>query len=178
MGRPKMLLPWGKSTVLQTVTGTLRAAGIGEILVITGAERQQVEDLVGQAAETVYNPNYESGEMLSSIQAGLDCRSGKAGAAMIALGDQPQMQLSTVQRILQAVQEKEAALVVPSHANHRGHPWLVGSQYWDEILEMQAPASMRDFFRRHEAEIHYVTVDTPSVLADLDTPEDYEQSKP
>ena len=42
MGEPKMLMPYGKSTVLQTVISTIQSAGIKDILVVTGGARQQV----------------------------------------------------------------------------------------------------------------------------------------
>jgi len=35
MGQPKMLMPWGKSTVIQTVISTIQDAGINDILVVT-----------------------------------------------------------------------------------------------------------------------------------------------
>jgi CTP:molybdopterin cytidylyltransferase MocA len=38
--------------------------------------------------------------------------------------------------------------------------------------------SPRDFLNEHKAEIHYVSVGDPGILADLDTPEDYLKSKP
>ena len=65
MGEPKMLMPWGKSTVLQTVISTFQASGIKDILVVTGGAHQQVESLIGKTVETVFNENYQSGEMLS-----------------------------------------------------------------------------------------------------------------
>jgi CTP:molybdopterin cytidylyltransferase MocA len=43
---------------------------------------------------------------------------------------------------------------------------------------MRPPASLRDFLNRHADEIHYVELDSSSVLQDLDTPEDYLKSKP
>jgi CTP:molybdopterin cytidylyltransferase MocA len=60
----------------------------------------------------------------------------------------------------------------------RGHPWLVTRQYWDEILHMQSPASLRDFLNRHAVDIRYVELDNSSILQDLDTPEDYLKSRP
>ena len=48
MGEPKMLMPWGKSTVLQSVISTFQASGINDILVVTGGARQEVESLVGK----------------------------------------------------------------------------------------------------------------------------------
>jgi hypothetical protein len=43
---------------------------------------------------------------------------------------------------------------------------------------MQSPQTPRDFLNAHAAEIHYVALDTPSVLEDLDTPEDYRRHAP
>lgn len=173
MGQPKMLLRWRESTVLQTVIAAFREAGIEDILVVTGAGAEQVEDLVAGSAQTVYNPEYIEGEMLSSIQAGLSARQGRAEAALIALGDQPQVKLETIQRILEAYHTSGAGIIMPSFENRRGHPWLVGARYWEEIRALRAPSSMRDFFRVHGDEIRYAAAPDASVLADLDTPEDY-----
>jgi CTP:molybdopterin cytidylyltransferase MocA len=60
----------------------------------------------------------------------------------------------------------------------RGHPWLVTRSLWKEILELRPPSTLRDFLNKYSDAIHYVTVDTPSILADLDTPEDYRKSHP
>jgi molybdenum cofactor cytidylyltransferase len=178
MGEPKMLMPWGKSTVLQTVVSAFQSAGVDEVLVVTGAMREQVEALVGRSVQTVFNAGYVEGQMLSSIQAGLTEKQREARAVLIGLGDQPQVQTRIVQRILQTYQRTNASIVVPSFEKHRGHPWLVGREHWDEILGMRAPETMRDFLNRHASQIKYLEVDTASILADMDTPDDYLKSKP
>ena len=67
---------------------------------------------------------------------------------------------------------------MPSFQMRRGHPWLVTRPFWNEILELKPPQSLRDFLNSHASEIQYVNVDTPGVLADLDTPDDYHRSRP
>jgi len=178
MGEPKLLLPWGKSTVLQTVVSVLQSAGVDEALVVTGAMREEVEALIGRSVQTVFNPAYAEGKMLSSIQAGLAEKQREARAALICLGDQPQVQVRSVQRILQIYHRTGASIVVPSFEKRRGHPWLVGREHWDEILAMKTPETLRDFLNRHASKIRYLEVNTPSVLADLDTPNEYLKSKP
>ena len=39
MGKPKMSLPWGKTTVIGQVVTVLVGAGLGEVLVVTGGGR-------------------------------------------------------------------------------------------------------------------------------------------
>jgi molybdenum cofactor cytidylyltransferase len=152
---------------------------VEEIVVVTGGAREQVESLVGRfQIRTVHNPGYETGEMLSSLQFGLSAMSSEVEAALIGLGDQPQVQEPTVLRLRQAFLERGSRLLVPSFQRRRGHPWLVARPLWNELLGMKTPESPRDFLNRHAGEIDYVEVDTPTILADLDTPEDYRTSRP
>ncbi len=178
MGQPKMLMPWGRSTVLQTVISTLQTAGVDDILVVTGGARKQIEMLIGKSVQTVFNENYVQGEMLSSVQIGLAAKKHEASAALICLGDQPQVQVRSVQRILQEYKEVKAPIIVPSYQMQRGHPWLVARELWNELLKMRAPATPREFLNRHSKDIRYVELDTPTALQDIDTPEDYLQSHP
>jgi molybdenum cofactor cytidylyltransferase len=178
MGQPKLLLPWGETTVLEKVIATFKAAEVGDILVVTGGDRERVEALVGDSARTVFNPDYAGGEMLSSVQAGLAGLKPETEAVLIGLGDQPQVRERSVRAVVDAHRKSGVALTVPSFQMRRGHPWLVARPHWDEILRMRPPASLRDFLNRHAEEIQYVELDNSSILQDLDTPEDYLKSKP
>lgn len=178
MGEPKMLMPWGKSTVLQTVISTLQSAGVKDILVVTGGAHQQVEALIGKTVETVFNEDYQNGEMLSSIQLGLTVKMREASAALICLGDQPQVEERSVRSVCNAFLAGKSEIVVPSYEMQRGHPWLVARPLWDELLEMKPPHTPREFLKKHARKIQYVIVDTPSIIEDIDTPEDYLKHKP
>ena len=178
MGQPKMLLPWGETTVLEKVIATFKAAKIEEILVVTGGAKEQVEGLIRNVAQTTFNPKYADGEMLSSVQAGLAELGSGVEAALIGLGDQPQVQERSVRLVLEEYRKSRSALIVPSFQMRRGHPWLVAKPYWDEILAMRTPASMRNFLNEHGNDIHYIELNNDSILQDLDTPEDYLKSKP
>jgi len=178
MGKPKMLLPWGETTVLGQVITTFKAAGIDDILVVTGGARELVEGLVGDSARTVFNPEFAKSEMLSSVQVGLAGLKPGVEAILIALGDQPQVRERSVRLIVEAYRKSGASIVVPSFQMRRGHPWLVTQSHWDEILQMRSPDSLRDFLYRHAGEIYYVEMEHDSILQDLDTPEDYLKTKP
>jgi len=179
MGQPKMLLPWGKSTVIEYVITAFLNAGIEDVIVVTGGVREQVESVISQyQVRKIHNTDYAAGEMLSSIHCALRAMPEQVQAALIGLGDQPQVQEKDVRLICEEYRSSKFSLIVPSFQKRRGHPWLVTRRLWGEILELKPPESPRDFLNRHADEIHYVNVDTPSVLADLDTPEDYRKSRP
>jgi molybdenum cofactor cytidylyltransferase len=179
MGQPKMLLPWGEGTVLTHVLSVFREAGVDDILVVTGGVKEQVEALAAEfGVRTIFNEAFQTGEMLSSIQCGIRALTRQTQAVLIGLGDQPQVQAGSVRRVCEAFVETKPDLVVPSYRMRRGHPWLAASPLWEELLRLEPPASPRDFLNAHAADIRYVNVDDPNILADLDTPQDYLKFKP
>jgi molybdenum cofactor cytidylyltransferase len=198
MGRFKLTLPWGGRTVVGQVVATLNAAGVDEIIVVTGHRADEVVTaLAGTTAHAVHNPDYAAGEMLSSIQAGIrvlaDRRELKpppslsthsaagesrlkpaetATAVLLCLGDQPQMQTATVRAVLAAGEAYGwGQIVAPSHGRRAGHPILLPRWLWPEILD--CAGTLRDVMAVHRDRTHFLVVDTPTILADLDTPEDY-----
>ncbi len=179
MGSPKMALPWGKSTIIGQVVGVLLQAGVAEIVVVTGGARQQVQEaLQGQAVRIVFNPGYADGEMLRSLQVGLQALPEDVEAALVVLGDQPQIEAGVVRAVATARPTGAGRLVIPSFHMKRGHPWRLPRALWEEVLALRPPHTLRDLLNRHTAAIDYLEVDTPSILQDLDTPEQYRQQKP
>jgi len=81
-------------------------------------------------------------------------------------------------KIIDEPDETKPKILMPSFQMRRGHPWLIQRDWWSEILSIEPPETLRDFFRRVNAEISYLEVDTPSIIRDLDTPEDYKQESP
>jgi molybdenum cofactor cytidylyltransferase len=186
MGQPKMLLPWDKTTILGKVIETLQRAEINDILVITGGARKEVESITREYdVPNLFNEEYARNQMLGSIQCGLRFLASqptfsedRKEGALICLGDQPQIQEGIVRLVCKVFLNTNSNLVVPSYQMQRGHPWLVARPLWDELLRMKSPQSPRDFLQAHADEIEYVTVDSPSVIEDLDTPGDYLKFKP
>jgi molybdenum cofactor cytidylyltransferase len=174
MGVPKMVLPWKNTTVIGQVVDVLAQAGIIEIVVVTGGAHEQVEAaLEGLRVKQVFNPRYSDNEMAYSVQAGLSALSDKAEATLVALGDQPQIECTVVQAILAAYQQNKSPLIVPSYKMHRGHPWLIVRSLWPEVQNLPPGRTLRDVLNAQADKIDYLQVDTPSILQDLDTPEDY-----
>jgi molybdenum cofactor cytidylyltransferase len=179
MGQAKMLLPWGQRTVIEQVVVTFLDAGVEDILIVTGGEHERVDKAIdGYPVRKIYNQEYAAGEMLSSLQYGLRELSAATRATLIALGDQPQVREESIHSICNAYRDSASPLIVPSFQMKRGHPWLVARALWDEILRLQPPQTPRDFLNNHSHEILYVNLDTSTILADLDTPEDYLKARP
>ncbi len=185
MGAPKQLLPWQATTVLGAVIEHLRQAGAGPLVVVVGHEAAAVRAALADApVQIVANPDYSTGEMLSSHQAGLRRLLSQAhegdelSGALLALGDQPHIPADVIRQVIEQARRTPDALVIPSYAMRRGHPLYLPARLWQEALALDATHSLRTLLTRHEASIRYVEVDTPAILRDIDTPQDYAALKP
>lgn len=184
MGEQKLLMKWGKSSVIEHVIRVYSNAGVDEIVVITGSHRNEIESVisatkVNHRVKSVFNENFSSGEMLSSIQCGLrELQVGLTDAALIGLGDQPQVREGTVRLVCEAFRQTKSPIVVPSFNMRRGHPWLIARELWGDLLGLDTHQTPRVFLTRHQEKIHYVDVGNASIHADLDTPEEYQESRP
>lgn len=176
MGAFKLTLPWRGTTVIGQVVQTLSALGLAEIVVVTGHRAADVEAaLTGRRVGCVFNPHYAGGEMLSSIQTGLAALSADSEAVLVCLGDQPQMETATVAAVLAEGERTEwRRVVIPSYQMRSGHPILLPIALKLQIMD--TTDTLRAILRANSEIVQYVLVDTPTVLADLDTPEDYAQA--
>lgn len=179
MGQPKVLMPWvGQRTIIEHILDQLILARVDHIVVVTGHYRAEVEARAAiLGVPTVFNPDYAEGEMLSSLKVGLAALPPQVAGALVVLGDQPRIQPRIVGQIMMAYAEGKGCLVVPSYEMKRGHPILVDRRYWAELQALSANESLRTLLQAHASEIAYVTVDTDSVLRDVDTPDDYAQER-
>ncbi len=179
MGQQKMLLPWGQTIVIGKVITTLLEAEVHDIHVVTGGSHIDLKNrLKGFNIDIIFNKDYRDGEMLTSIQVGLRGVGVESEAALVVLGDQPQIETFIVQAIVGKYLSTHHKIIAPSYDMHRGHPWLIEKSYWKEILDLTPPNTLRDFLNLHNEVIDYVTVDTPSVIQDLDTQNDYSKYQP
>lgn len=181
MGRLKPLLPFGGQPMLVRVIESLQQANeIQPIIVVTGYAADQVVSVVQRSTlhtqniMYAHNENYATGEMLSSVQMGVQALPEHIAAFLLVLGDQPGVLPSTIEALCHKYHETGAPIITPSHNGRQGHPLLIAAECAAEILSLAPDATLRDFVQRHRDERIEVDVADSAVIADVDTPEDYE----
>lgn len=173
MGRPKLLLPFGASTIVGSLVGALRAGGVSGIVLVT-APGDEALRAWGEAAgvRVAINPDPERG-MLSSIVEGIAALGGAAELArlgvplLVAPADLPALRPSTVAAVL----ETAAPLAVPSYQGRRGHPLRISAELIPEIESLDPGVGLRELLDRHP--VREIEVDDPGAVRDVDTPEEY-----
>ena len=170
----KVLLPWRDGQPLVAyVAAKFLNAGLGDVLVVTGRDAAQVTEAVAPLdARAVHNPDYATGEMLSSVKVGLSALSDNLAAAFIQPADMPCVPAEVIRQL--ATEHEAGWNLAPRFEGQRGHPVLLDRAYWRAMLELPAGSIPRDALRG--TRLRLVDVADAGVLLDVDTREGYERA--
>lgn len=175
MGSQKLLLPFGETTVIETIVRTALDSSVDETLVVLGADREKVRDILKSYPVTFAVNKYYRRGMLSSIQVGFESLPDGAEAAVIMLGDQPAIPPEVIDDLVGAYRENCKGILIPVHGGRRGHPVLIEAAYKSEIPGLDPEVGLRQLMQAHPGDILEVEVSSPGVLSDMDRPDDYRE---
>jgi molybdenum cofactor cytidylyltransferase len=175
MGKPKLLLPFGEKTIIETIVETVVSSKVEKTLVILGSDRETIEEKIKNSpVEIVYNPDFRSG-MLSSVQCGFKALSEETRAVLVVLGDQPKTSTSVINKLIDAYRSSGKGIVLPVYKKERGHPVLIDVKYGEEVENLSPEIGLRGTVYNHPEDILEVDVETPSIFQDIDDESDYKR---
>ena len=176
MGEPKQLLPFGESTIVETVVDNMLDAKFDEVIVVVGHQASEIQEQLGtRPINIVFNPDYRDG-MLTSAQTGVRTRKENSAFALM-LVDQPFITSDLINRVIEAYQGTEKGIAVSSYNYKRGHPVIFDQKYAPDILVLDTESDgVRTLLKKYSHDIHYLTVDTDAVLRDIDDREAYKRA--
>ncbi len=173
MGTQKMLLPFGESTIIETVIDHVLNSNVESVLVVVGANHENIREVVDVLpVDVCYNENHESG-MLSSVLCGFNALPEDTGTALIFLGDQPGIPPLVTNTVIDAYNNSLHGIVIPVYNHRRGHPLLVDFKYKREIEKLDFESGLRSLMHHFPNDVLEVDVNEPGILMDIDNKDDY-----
>jgi molybdenum cofactor cytidylyltransferase len=168
MGTPKALLALDGETFLDRLIRLFSEVAIRPIVVL-GHQADQIQSGIQRAAEVrfAFNPDPERG-MLSSLQCGLEAVPQEAEAALFVPVDHPNLESSTLQKLIGHFNAERAPVTIPTFQGKHGHPVLIARPLIGELLALPATAQASEVIHRYRSETAYIPVDDPAVSNDVD----------
>jgi molybdenum cofactor cytidylyltransferase len=171
MGRTKQLLPLGDRPVIAHAAGSIAAAGIRDIVVVTGRGQDAVRAcLTHLPVRFAFNDDPES-DMAESIRIGLREMAAASGGVLVCLADHPLVSPGTIGIIIHAHESDPDRIIIPVHKGKRGHPSLFPAVLMQEMFVATGP--LRDVITRQSDQLLFLDVPDEGVVLDMDTEEDY-----
>jgi CTP:molybdopterin cytidylyltransferase MocA len=169
MGGPKALLQLDGRTLVERGVTLLRDAGCDPVLVVIGAQADDVGPLV--EGEVVVAADWAEG-VGASLRAGLAAlAAGTATGCVVTLVDQPQISVDAVRRVLDAAGDADAA--VATYGGEAGHPVLLDRLVWEAVAaQAVGEVGARAWLRSHPTRVLSIPCDGLGSAVDIDTPDD------
>ena len=169
LGRPKALIEIDGQALVTRGIGLLRNGGADPVIVVTGAARLDLPDVIA-----VHNPDWRTG-MGSSLRAGLAALPDSAQAVVVALVDQPLITPEAVRRLIAAFQAG-AVVAVASYRGRPRNPVLVARAHWAAVATAAVgDTGARPFLRGNPELVTAVECGDAGRPDDLDTSADLDR---
>jgi len=177
MGRPKGLLPWRGTTLLEYQMNSLLQGGCDKVVVVTGKYDVEMAPLLKDRPGVIraYNPKYLEGKT-TSVKAGVwELPDGIHSVVLLAV-DQPRPAW-VIEKVLRLHTDFGADVTSPGYDGHGGHPLVFDAQLRPELAAItEEGEGVREIFRKPDIDHHRVKFDSAIVRLDINTPEAYENA--
>ncbi|MGB8490543.1 MAG: nucleotidyltransferase family protein [Bacteroidales bacterium] len=174
MMSPKMLLPFRGSTIIETVITNAGRSEVDGSLVVLGAFREEIGALIrNRPVIQCFNEYYKLG-MLSSVKCGFRNLPPECSAALVFQGDQPLIEPVVINTVISSYRKWGKRIVIPVCNGKRGHPLLIDCRLKDAVAELDDAEGLRSLAGIYPDDVLEVETNSPSILKDFDTIEDYQ----
>lgn len=172
MGQPKQLLPFEGTTLLHFVIAQAERSRVDDVVVVTGANAEEVEDHMDlRRAVVARNPDYRRGNM-SSLATGAGVVPD-ADAVLLLMGDMPGVDTEVIDRFVDLWRDGQPWAAVAAYQDGIAHPFLLSAPALEAALELEQPKALWTFLVAEPAgDVRHLNVERTRPR-DVDTPEDY-----
>jgi CTP:molybdopterin cytidylyltransferase MocA len=174
MGGPvKQLLPLHGRPLAQHPIDAAVAAGLEDVVVVLGHAAGEIAPALAlpPGGKIVVNPLHEAGQS-TSLRAGLDAAPDSARAAVVLLGDQPEVTRAAIRAVVEAHARSGAPVSRAAYRGRPSHPVLLDRAVWPGLQGLRGDQGARALIAAHGTRVELVEVEGPAPEG-VDTPEDY-----
>ena len=183
MKRHKLLLPWNSSTIIEHVLAAWKSSRVTRVVIVIRGSDRELQEACRSVGVDLVLPDFDPPDMKISIQHALTHIQDKydpteSDAWMLAPADMPRLSSAVIDQVLGADRSDNAVtgnrkIIVPTVRGQAGHPVLFPWLMYREVFSLEPDEGVNALVKRHPTTD--LVLESDDVLADLDTPADYER---
>jgi molybdenum cofactor cytidylyltransferase len=171
MGRPKALLPYRESTFLQHLIQVSARPKVDRTRVVLGAGAQEISAQANlDPAIVVLNADWEQGQLSSIIAAIRSLSDTPTDGILLCPVDHPLVSAELVDTLIQTFYASGKLIVVPKYEGSRGHPVILSSALYEELLAAPMDQGARAVVWAHADAVEEVPTDVEGVVLNINDP--------
>jgi len=166
---PKYLVDVHGDPMLETIVADVARWPVDDVIVVLGDNGEEIAERADLGTATIIiDPGWDEGQA-SPIRAALDLVTRDRSVDLIVLvrGDQPGVESSVAEALINVACEGEADAVTPKYRYAQGWPVVIGSSLWDRFMSLEGSVDVHDVIATHANSGEEVWVDhlEPRVIA-------------
>ncbi len=171
-GKNKLLEDFHGQPLVRRAVEAALGSKASPVIVVTGNNAEAIKKaLAGLDVRFVNNPDYADG-LSSSLKTGIRTVPEESAAAIICLGDMPQVSSALIDRLIAGfAPERGAMIVAPLRDKQRGNPVLWARRFFPELLKLEGDMGARKLASFYDEGLLEVPVTDDGAFADIDTPQ-------
>jgi molybdenum cofactor cytidylyltransferase len=171
MEQEKLLLPVGGVALVERVIRAAQASRLDEVILIY--QKREIEKIGRKyGIKAVHNPRADEGQS-AAIKLGIHTAQPETDAFMFMVGDQPFLNPSTINILIDTFQQDPHSIIVPVYNNTRGNPVLFPSAMKELLLALDGDRGGRVLIDSMPDRVKQVHIEEELAGADIDTRENY-----
>jgi molybdenum cofactor cytidylyltransferase len=175
LGKPKQLLAYNNVTLIQHAIGEALAATAEKVIVVLGSNAELISAKINAKEIYLVNNNGWQEGIGSSIRVGTQQAlkiSPSLDGLMIMVCDQPYVNASVLQNLVNAHHETGKLIIASNYMNTMGTPALFHKKFFSDLLTLEGDMGAKKILMQHKNDVHLV--DFPFGHIDIDNNKDYE----
>lgn len=176
LGQPKQLLTFEGEYLINRLLKTINAAGQFPTILVLGAQAELIQGkLAPSKVEIVLNVDWQTG-MAGSISTGvkyIQRQHPNIDGLMIVVCDQPYLQTSHINALLELQQQTEKPIVASYYAGVPGTPVLFHAVHFESLVKLTGEVGAKMIIQQNKDEVASMLFEEAAI--DIDTEEDYQK---
>jgi molybdenum cofactor cytidylyltransferase len=172
MGSPKQLLEWQNRPLLEHAIVNVCSLLNKRTSVVLGAHSGAIQAAIDLGSvTTIVNPDWQEG-MASSIRVGVQALPASAAAVLILLCDQPLINTTHLQSLLEAWQHAPTRIVASQYHHSVGVPALFPVEFFPHLLTLKGDKGAKSILMQFENSL--LKIPLPEAELDIDCADDFD----
>jgi molybdenum cofactor cytidylyltransferase len=178
MGRPKLLMPLGDSTIIERVVAALDHPAIVARYVVTRGNDVELQKAAIKAGGLALSPPVDPPDMRSSVAFALQTIQATFSPDdddgwLLVPADHPVLEREVIEALVEHWTTERPMILVPQCGDRRGHPTIFRWSLAEDVAGIPNDCGLNWLLKRHASNVAELAVNSASCLIDLDTPDDY-----
>ena len=169
----KLLIKIDNQTMIEKIVDISLKSTANNTIVVLGYENGVLQKLLeNKKITTIVNKEYLKGQS-SSLQLGISALPEDCDAALIMLGDMPNINSRLINQLIENYNPNDnKSIIIPTYKNKKGNPVLIDREFFPDILSIKGDKGAKDIIKANKKYIKELPQKNSTIVEDIDTKDD------